>query len=127
MNAILFDTLLVARTLRAKGFTPDQADGIAEAFGTATHAELATKADLATLRAELKTDIAELKGEIAGLRGEIGRFEGKIGGVEGQIGGLRGEIGAIKADILKWVVGAIGFQTVATLGTVIALVRIFAR
>jgi capsule polysaccharide export protein KpsE/RkpR len=170
MNAIMFDTLGVARTLRAKGFTPEQADGIAEVLGTASHEEVATKADLATLeavlksdvaelraelktdiasvrgeiaelRAELKTDIASvrgeiadlkgeiagLRGEIAGLKGEIADLRGEIGGIKGEIGGIKGEIGGIKADILKWVVGAIGFQTVATLGTVIALVRIFAK
>jgi hypothetical protein len=70
------------------------------------HEDLATKADLAKLdakiaelRAELKTDIAELKAEIAG----------------------------VKAEILKWMVGAIGFQTTAMLGTIVGLVKIFAK
>jgi hypothetical protein len=30
----------------------------------------------------------------------------------------------LKADILKWMFGAIGFQTVLILGAVIALIRI---
>ena len=46
---------------------------------------------------------------------------------ERDIAEIKAGIAEVKADILKWKVGAIGFQTVATLGTVIALVRIFAK
>jgi hypothetical protein len=40
---------------------------------------------------------------------------------------IKAEIAEAKADILKWVVGAIGFQTVVILGALVALVRIFAK
>ncbi|MGH6847502.1 MAG: hypothetical protein ACREC0_08710 [Methylocella sp.] len=93
MNALLFDTLRLSRTLRDKGhFTPEQAEALAEALGEATQGDLATKADLARLEAELEARIAEAK-----------------------------------ADILKWVVGAIGFQTVVILAALVSLVRIFAK
>ena len=93
MNALLFDTLRLSRTLRDKGhFTPEQAEALAEALGEAGHDELATKADLAALKADLKADIAE-----------------------------------VKADILKWIVGAIGIQTVVILGALVSLARIFAK
>ena len=93
VTALLFDTLRLSRKLRDKGhFTPEQAEAIAEALGEAAHDDLATKADLAALKAELKTDIAE-----------------------------------VKADILKWLVGTIGFQTVVILGALVSLVRIFAK
>jgi hypothetical protein len=89
----LFDALRLSRRLRDKGhFTPEQAEALAEALGEAAHDELATKADLAGLKAELKADIAE-----------------------------------VKADILKWVVGAIGFQTLVILGALVSLVRIFVK
>jgi hypothetical protein len=91
VNALLFDTLRLSRTLRDKGhFTPEQAEALAEALGEAGHDELATKADLAALKADLKADIAE-----------------------------------VKADILKWIVGAIGIQTVVILGALVSLARIF--
>jgi hypothetical protein len=61
-------------------------------LGEAAHDDLATKADLAGLKAELKADIAE-----------------------------------VKTDILKWVVGTIGFQTVVILGALVSLVRISAK
>ena len=99
VSALLFDTLRLSRTLRDKGhFTPEQAEALAEALGEAGHGDL-TKADLAALKA----DIAEVRAE------------------------LKADIAEVKADILKWVVGAIGFQTVVILGALVSLVRIFAK
>jgi hypothetical protein len=93
VSAILFDTLRLSRTLRDKGhFTPEQAEALAEALAEAAHGDLATKADLAALKAELKADIAE-----------------------------------VRSDILKWMVGAIGFQTIVILGALVSLERIFAK
>lgn len=104
MSALLFDTLRLSRTLRDKGhFTPEQAETLAEALGEAAHDDLATKADLAALKAELKADIAAVRAE------------------------LKADIAEVKADILKWVVGAIGFQTVVILAALVSLVRIFAK
>ena len=68
-------------------------------MGEAAQGDLATKADLAAVRA----DLAALKAE------------------------LEVKIAEAKADILKWVVGAIGFQTVVILGALVSLVRIFAK
>jgi hypothetical protein len=55
-----FDTLRLARRLEAAGFAPQQAGDMAEAIGEAI-AQLATKADLDTLRNELREDIEILK------------------------------------------------------------------
>ncbi len=100
VSAILFDTLRLSRTLRDKGhFTPEQAETLAEALGEAAHDELATKADLAKLEAKLETKIAEVKADIV----------------------------EVKAELLKWIVGAIGFQTIVILGALVSLVRIFAK
>jgi hypothetical protein len=104
MNALLFDTLRLSRTLRDKGhFTSEQAEALAEALGEASHGDLATKADLAAAIAELKT---ELKTEIAELKAEIGET---------------------RTDLLKWIIGAIGFQTVVILGALISLIRTVAK
>jgi hypothetical protein len=109
MAAVLFDTLRLSRTLRDKGhFTSEQAETLAEALGEATHEDLATKGDFAVLEAAFKAEIGIVKAEIANLA-------------------TKAELAELRADILKWVVGAIGFQTVATLGTVVALVKIFAK
>ena len=104
VSAILFDTLRLSRTLRDKGhFSAEQAETLAEALGEAVQGDLATKADLAALKAELKEDLAALESK------------------------LEARIAEAKADILKWVVGAIGFQTVVILGALVSLARIFAK
>ncbi|WP_026605771.1 hypothetical protein [Methylocapsa acidiphila] len=100
MTAILFDTLRLSRTLRDKGhFSAEQAEALAEALGEATQGDLATKGDLRETEAHLNAKIEAVKADIA----------------------------EAKADILKWVVGAIGFQTVVILGALVSLVRIFAK
>jgi hypothetical protein len=40
---------------------------------------------------------------------------------------LEAKLAETKADILKWVVGAIGFQTLVILGALVSLARIFAK
>jgi hypothetical protein len=78
------DTLKVAKRLREVGFTEPQAEAVVAAVREgAKGADLATKADIAELRAELKADIraAELR--------------------------LEAKIEAIRADILNRVFGLI--------------------
>jgi hypothetical protein len=100
MTALLFDTLRLSRTLRDKGhFSSEQAEALAEALGEASQGDLATKADLAAIR----TEIAELKSE------------------------LKMEIADSGTDLLKCIIGAIGFQTVVILGALISLIKIFAK
>jgi hypothetical protein len=100
MNALLFDTLRLSRILRDKGhFTSEQAEALAEAFGEASHGDLATKADLAAV----PTEIAELKTE------------------------LKTEIAETKTDLLKWIIATVGFQTVVILSALISPIRIVAK
>ena len=85
MNAVAFDTLKFAQTLRDKAHVPqEQAEGIAQAFADATSEQIATKADISDLRIELAD---------------------------------------AKAEIVKWMFGAIGLQTIVIIGAVIALTR----
>jgi len=65
MAAVPFDTLKLARRLESAGFPSKQAGDTAEALAEAmSGAELATKADLATLRAELKAEIELLRRDL---------------------------------------------------------------
>ncbi|MGH6837976.1 MAG: hypothetical protein ACREDT_04095 [Methylocella sp.] len=107
VNALHFDTLRLSRILRDKGhFTSEQAEALAEALGEASHGDLATKADLAALRSDIAETKTELKTEIAELRVEIA---------------------VTKTELLKWIIGAIGFQTVVILGALISLIRLAAK
>jgi hypothetical protein len=120
MNALLFDTLRLSRILRDKGhFTSEQAEALAEALGEASHGDLATKADLADLAT--KADLAAVRTEMAELRTEL-----KTEMAELKIE-LKTEIAGIKIELLKWIIGAIGFQTVVVLGALISLIKIVAK
>jgi hypothetical protein len=68
------DTLEIAKRLRNAGFDDTQAEAITGALRDSRDADLshlATKEDLAALRAELKSDIASLSAEIKMLRSEM--------------------------------------------------------
>lgn len=98
--AVAFDTLKFVRKLEAGGFTQAQASAAAEAFADATSQELATKVDLRT--------------EIATVRSELREAELR----------LEAKIESTKSDIVKWLFGTIGFQTLVILGAVVALARL---
>ena len=55
-----FDTFDAAKTLREAGFDQSQAEGVAGVG----RAGLATKADIAAVRADLRADIAALRADI---------------------------------------------------------------
>ncbi|PWB95019.1 DUF1640 domain-containing protein [Methylosinus sporium] len=94
--AVAFDTLKFVEKLEAAGVPHAQAKATAEAFAEATSQELATKADLAVV--ESKIEKAELR--------------------------LEAKLEATKAEIIKWLFGTIGFQTLVILGAVLALARL---
>ena len=57
-----FDTLAAARALRDAGMNLAQAEAVAEMVHEAVNtSDLATRADVATLRAELRADLAALE------------------------------------------------------------------
>lgn len=106
-----FDTLRLARSLREKAqFSTEQAEGLADALAEVLQSDLATKADMAMVRADLKS-------ETQGTRAEVRAVELR----------LEAKIEAAKADLVKWVVGMIGFQTIVLLGAALALARAVAR
>jgi DNA-binding transcriptional MerR regulator len=102
------DTLKVAKRLREVGFTEPQAEAVVAAVREgAEGADLATRADIAELRAELKADIRE-----AELR-------------------LEAKIEAIKADILNRVfgliLGTLVVNIVAVVGAMFAVAKLVAH
>ncbi|MCY4547813.1 MAG: hypothetical protein OXC28_05545 [Defluviicoccus sp.] len=76
--AVAFDTLTAARRMEEAGMKREQAEAVAQAVRSAAESgreELATKTDLAAVKAELKAGMAalrvEIKGDISGLRVEF--------------------------------------------------------
>jgi cell division septum initiation protein DivIVA len=74
MPVAAFDTLRLARRLQGLGLPPGQADGFAEAFADTMVTELATKSDLAELRAEFRLECERLRTDIAASRADIIRW-----------------------------------------------------
>lgn len=105
MVAATFDTLKFVRRLRADDtFTPQQAERLADALSETAYEDLATKGDVGQVRTEIRELRTELKGDIALLRAELHT-------------GLSDQ----KTEFRKWLVGAVGLQTVVLLGALIAL------
>lgn len=78
---------------------------------------MTTEADSDNLRLSTTTGLEGLRMEIkAGLDGL--RLETKA-----DIEAVKGAIASAKVETVRWLVGAIGFQTLAVLGAVIALTR----
>ena len=105
MNAVL-DTHRIVKRLVGAGFSAEQAETVTDVVLETREldiATLATKADLAELRAELK---AEIKLEISGVRSEIAA--------------VRVEIATLKSDLLRWVIGLMVAQT----GLIVAVGRL---
>lgn len=102
-EAIAFDTHRFVKRLTEGGFTEKQAETLAEEHVALLNANLATKADLAAVKAELKRDIEAVKADIAVVKAELKR-----------------DIEAVKADLLKWLFGAL----IAQGGLIVALVKL---
>ena len=97
-----FDTLAAAEALEAAGMEPKQAKACAAQMGAvvdARHAELATKADIADLRADFSRLEAATQADISRLeaatKADISRLEAV----------MQADIASVKAEILKWMFG----------------------
>jgi multidrug efflux pump subunit AcrA (membrane-fusion protein) len=134
-----FDTHSSVKTLTAAGMLEGQAEAITELFKVSRDADLnllATKADLAQLRADLQQQIAELRADlqqqIAEVRSDLQQQITAVrSDLQQQIAALRGDIqrdiAETKADILKWmfgmIAGAVIINVMAIIGAMLALVR----
>ncbi len=94
-----FDTLKAMKRLTATGVEEAQAEAIIETVGGAMTESLATKDDLALLKADLTAEIAV---GIAEVRGEIAGTEGRL---ETKIESLSTEIAKGQITQLRWTVG----------------------
>lgn len=100
-----FDTLRAARRLKEAGASDQVAEAIAETIGdarTTDLAQLATKTDLAVLRADLavlRADFAVLRADFATLRADV-----------------EARIAAVEARLIKWLIGVGVAASVAIVG-----------
>lgn len=150
MSLVSLDTLAIARKLQAAGFSDAQADAMTGVLRDARESDLSTlvtkshlsgeialvRSDLSTeialVRSDLSTEIAlvrsDLSGEIALVRSDLStqialvrsELKSEISLVRSD---LRTEIADTRYEILKWVLSAIGFQTIVVVGAIVALTK----
>ena len=116
---------------RAAGVPDDKARGAVGAITDLVdrrymlHAEqLATRSDVANLRAEMVAEIGSLRVQIAK---EIGGVTTEIGGLRAEmakeIGGVRTEIATVKGELIRWCVGSM----FASVGMFAGITRLLAH
>ena len=99
MAVAALDTLSLTKRLRAAGFTEDQAEAVTDVVREASQADLSVLATKADVRSETTSAKAELKADISDT----------------------------KAEILKWMFGMVGVQTLVILGALVTLLRVGLR
>jgi hypothetical protein len=119
MTAVAFDTLKFARALREMAkLSPEQAEGLADALVDVFDGNLATKADIRDVQA----DIQVVRGDVEALKIQTrADIEALRLSTKADIEAVKGAIASAKVETVRWLVGAIGFQTLAVLGAVVAL------
>jgi len=127
-EAIAFDTHRFVKRLTENGFTEQQAETLADEQVALLNANLATKADVAEIKAGMDALREETRAGIEALRQET---RAEIAKVEAGIETLRQEtradiakvearMEAIKSDLMKWLFGAL----IAQGGLIVALVKL---
>ncbi len=102
-EAIAFDTHRFVKRLTESGFTEKQAETLAEEHVALLNANLATKADIAAIKAAIDALRQHTTASIEGLRQET-----------------RASIETVKVDLLKWLFGAL----IAQGGLIVTLVKL---
>ena len=95
MTALAFDTYKAVKALREAGADEALAEAVVATVGDAIGGNVATKADLAEVKAELKSDIAvvraDLKSDIAAVKADLAEVKAE----------LKSDIAAVKTDIAE--------------------------
>ncbi len=109
-EAIAFDTHRFVRRLTDGGFTEEQAETLAEEHVALLNANLATKADIARIKAGMDALRQETKAAIETLRQEV----------KADIAKVETRMESIKFDLMKWLIGAM----IAQGGLVVGLIKL---
>ena len=117
MSSVAFDTLKLAQRLEAAGLPPKQAQDVASAISDTIGDAVVTREyldlRLGELRAQLDLRLGELRAELDLRLGEIRA-----------VMSTKADLAEAKGELLKWMFGAVGLQTLAILGGVAALFRL---
>jgi multidrug resistance efflux pump len=140
LNYPVFDTHAFVKRLTAAGMPEAQAEVLADEQVRLIDDRLATKEDIAKLQAATREDIARVHEDIAKLQAATKEDIAKLqAATKEDIAKLQAstktdlremelkidaKLESAKSEIVKWMFGTIGFQTIVVVGAVVALARL---
>ena len=124
-EAIAFDSHRFVKRLTGSGFTEKQAETLAEEHVALLNANLATKADIAEVKADMEALRLETNAGMEALRQETkagmeALRQETTAGMEALRQETKATVATVKADLLKWMFGAM----IAQGGLIVALVKL---
>jgi uncharacterized protein YdhG (YjbR/CyaY superfamily) len=105
-QVIPIDTLAYAKRLIQAGMPQQQAEVQAQVLKEIIDNNLATKKDIAEVKADIERVRAELKADIERVKADIERVRAE----------LKVDIAKVKADIIKWIMGMLIAQSAVIVG-----------
>jgi hypothetical protein len=111
MTTFILDTLAYTETLRAGGFSEQQAATQARALAEILDRQMATKAEMEAHENNLRRDIENVRIE---LKRDIREMELK----------LEARIAESKAELTRWVIGAGLLQTTVIVGVLMKVAKL---
>ena len=111
MSTFVLDTLAYADTLKAGGFSPQQAETQSRALAEILDRQMTTKAEIAEHENNLRRDIEALRVE---LKRDMREVELR----------LETKIAETQADLTRWVVGAGVLQTAIVVGVLLKVAKL---
>ncbi len=147
MSVASFDTLTAARTLEAAGLSGSQAAAVVETVRVAVIEGVATKADVAGLRAEVAPEIselrAEMKSEFSDVRAEMrsefsdvraemksefsdvrAEMKSEFSDVRAEISDVRAEMAKLEMRMIRTIYGVGAALLTGQVATVLVLLRL---
>jgi len=118
MTTFVLDTLAYSETLKAGGFSEQQAATQARALAEILDRQMATKAEATEHESALRRDIEALRVE---LKRDIRESELSV---EAKIAETNTRIAETKADLTRWVIGVGFLQTTVIIGVLLKVAKL---
>jgi hypothetical protein len=118
MVVTTLDTYALVKHLTSVGFSDEQAEALTGALRQAQDIDLsnlATKADLAAVKADVAALAASMKADIAALAAST------KADLATHAATAKTDLAETKTEILKWMFGSMGVQTILIIGAVVSL------
>jgi uncharacterized protein YdhG (YjbR/CyaY superfamily) len=116
-QVIPIDTLAYAKRLIQAGMPQQQAEVQAQVLKEIIDNNLATKKDIAEVKAEIEKVRAELKADIERVKADLEKAKVELkADIERVRAELKVDIAKVKADIIKWIMGMLIAQSAVIVG-----------